>query len=80
MVRVRGYNSRVDQTMRITVNGETRDIGDGATVADLVAQFQLTPERVAVEVNERLVRRVSYGATRLAAGDSVEIVTLVGGG
>lgn len=66
--------------MRITVNGETRDVGDGATVADLVAQFQLTPERVAIEVNERLVRRASYGATRLAAGDCVEIVTLVGGG
>ena len=66
--------------MTITVNGEARDVGDGVTVAELVAQFELTPERVAVEVNERLVRRASYAQTRLAAGDRIEIVTLVGGG
>jgi sulfur carrier protein len=66
--------------MQIRVNGETRDVHDGATVAELVELFQLTPERVAVEVNERLVRRATFRETRLAAGDRVEIVTLVGGG
>jgi len=66
--------------MQITVNGDARTVDDNVTVADLVQQFKLTPERVAVEVNERLVRRVQYGDTRLSAGDRVEIVTLVGGG
>ena len=66
--------------MQITVNGDTRTVEDGATVAELVKLFDLPPERVAVEVNERLVRRVQYGDTRLSAGDRVEIVTLVGGG
>ncbi len=66
--------------MQITVNGDARTVDDATTVADLVQRFNLTPERVAVEVNERLVRRVQYGETRLGAGDRVEIVTLVGGG
>jgi sulfur carrier protein len=66
--------------MQITVNGDTRTVDDGATVAELVKLLDLTPERVAVEVNERLVRRVQYGEARLSAGDRVEIVTLVGGG
>jgi thiamine biosynthesis protein ThiS len=66
--------------LQITVNGEPRAVGEGATVADLVALFHLIPERVAVEVNERLVHRASHVATRLQAGDRVEIVTLVGGG
>ncbi len=66
--------------MRIRVNGEDREVTDSASIKDLIAAFQLTPERVAVEVNERLVRRASYGQTRLAADDHVEIVTLVGGG
>jgi len=66
--------------MQVTVNGESREMPDGASVADLVAQFDLTPERVAVEVNERLVRRATYRETALREGDREEIVTLVGGG
>jgi thiamine biosynthesis protein ThiS len=66
--------------MQITVNGEPRIIADGATVADLIGVFEVAPERVAVEVNEQLVRRVHYAQTHLADGDRVEIVTLVGGG
>lgn len=65
---------------QITVNGETTTITGGETVADLVRRFGLAPERVAVEVNARLVRRADFGATPLSDGDAVEIVTLVGGG
>lgn len=72
------YNPRV--SIAITVNGEAREIVDGQTVADLVQLYGLTPERVAVEVNGQLVRRVTFHAVRLAPGDAVEIVTLVGGG
>jgi thiamine biosynthesis protein ThiS len=66
--------------MQITVNGEPKAVAAGATVADLVAMLDVAPERVAVEVNEQLVRRSSYAQTRLNGGDRVEIVTLVGGG
>ena len=52
---------------------------DGATVADLVRDAKLTPDKVAVEVNRRLVRAADYGRA-LAEGDAVEIVTFVGGG
>jgi len=66
--------------MRITVNGDPKTLDDGVSVAELVVVFGLTPERVAVEVNERLVHRANYGQTTLSEGDHVEIVTLVGGG
>ena len=66
--------------MEITVNGELTKIDGGATGADLAASFELTSDRVAVEVNERLVRRATFAETRLSPGDRVEIVTLVGGG
>ncbi len=66
--------------MQITVNGEPRTIDDGSTVADLVRTLGLVPERVAVEVNEELVRRATYADSPLTDGDRVEIVTLVGGG
>lgn len=66
--------------MRILVNGTAREIAEGASVAELVIALGLTSERVAVERNGRLVRRAEHAATRLAEGDRVEVVTLVGGG
>ena len=65
--------------MRVQVNGDSRDVPDGCTVRALVAEFKLTPEKVAVERNRRLVRADGYDAA-LAEGDVVEIVTFVGGG
>ena len=66
--------------MQVTVNGEPRAIDDDVTVAGLIALFQLAPERVAIEINERLVRRATFAETPVRAGDRIEIVTLVGGG
>ena len=66
--------------MRLTLNGEDKDLGEGATVATLVASLGLGDERVAVEVNRKLVRRATWAETALADGDVVEIVHFVGGG
>jgi sulfur carrier protein len=66
--------------MRISVNGNPQELEAQATVADLVANFNLQPKFVAVEVNCELVPRRNFDQTRLREGDQVEIVTLVGGG
>src|SRR5687768_10240327 len=67
------------RSMTVTVNGETRDLPDGETLRGLVGRFNLRPEKVAVELNRRLVRSERYD-TPLKDGDEVEIVTFVGGG
>jgi sulfur carrier protein len=67
-------------SVRITVNGEPRDVPEGATLASLMASLDVPRQPVAVEVNRQLVPRSQHGARRLAEGDAVEIVTLVGGG
>ncbi|MEN6556961.1 MAG: sulfur carrier protein ThiS [Thermoguttaceae bacterium] len=66
--------------MQITVNGQSRDVDDRATVAELLVELRLTEKPVAVEVNRQLVPKQCHGQHRLAGGDCVEIVTLVGGG
>lgn len=66
--------------MRITVNGEARDIDEEACVSSLLASLALPGTRVAVEVNAVLVRRAQHATHLLVEGDLVEIVTLVGGG
>ncbi len=65
--------------MKITVNGDTREVAPDTTVTSLLEQLKLQPRNVAVELNRRLLRSDRYD-TVLAEGDSVEIVTFVGGG
>lgn len=66
--------------MRVQVNGETKDVDEGLTLAQLVEQLRLAPERLAVELNLAVVRRADWPTTRLCEGDRVEIVHFVGGG
>ena len=65
--------------MLVTVNGESRDLPEGETIHALLLRFQLPPDKVAVELNRRILRTEKYD-TPLKAGDTVEIVTFVGGG
>ena len=64
----------------LTVNGEPREVAEQTTVAQLLEQLRLVPERVVVEVNVCVIKRDQRAATVLRAGDAVEIVQFVGGG
>ncbi len=66
--------------IRVVVNGKEQLLPAGCTVAQLLAAMNLRPETVAVEVNRELVPRARHGAHVLNAGDTIEVVTLVGGG
>jgi sulfur carrier protein len=66
--------------MQILVNDEQREVAQSCTVAALVEELGLTGKPVAVEVNLQLVPRGQHAGHVLAAGDRLEIVTLVGGG
>lgn len=65
--------------MNVIVNGENKELADGTTVRELVGQFKFVPEKVAIELNRRLVRSAQYDMP-LNDGDEIEIVTFVGGG
>ena len=66
--------------MKISFNGELRELREAATIAELLADLALDPRRVAVEINLELAPRDRHAEIRLHEGDQVEVVTLVGGG
>jgi sulfur carrier protein len=66
--------------MTITLNGESRDVAAGMTVAELLGKLEILPKQVAVEVNLELVPRSRHNERVLFENDRLEIVTLVGGG
>ncbi len=66
--------------MHITLNGDTHEVVGPATVGGLLAQLNIDPRRVAVELNLIVLKRDRFDATELHDGDEVEIVNFVGGG
>lgn len=66
--------------MRLTVNGEERDLPAVATITELVAALELDTRKVAVERNLEIVPRSLHGQTPVADGDRIEIVHFIGGG
>jgi thiamine biosynthesis protein ThiS len=65
--------------MDVVVNGKPRELSDGATVLDLVAELGLTRRNVVVEHNGEALDRARYDVT-IRAGDRLEIVRAVPGG
>jgi thiazole synthase len=70
----------VETSVRITLNGESKELPRPLSVAELVGYLGLRAEHVAVERNKGLVTRTQHAQTRVEDGDVLEVVTLVGGG
>lgn len=66
--------------MTLIVNGNQTEIIEGSGISDLIKMLGLDAERVAVELNKRIVRRADWASTTISEGDKVEIVHFVGGG
>jgi sulfur carrier protein len=64
----------------VVVNGSTRALSPGATVADLVSSWCASPEGIAVARNREIVPRSEWATTALSPRDVVEIVTAAAGG
>ncbi len=66
--------------MQVIVNGESRIIPTGETISGLLKALEIEPERVAIELDRKIVRRVQWEQTFLRDGAQLEIVQFVGGG
>ena len=66
--------------MTITVNGEERDMSDGATLAALLDTLGVRRDGTAVALNDDVVPRTRHAATVLRGGDRLEIIVAVAGG
>ena len=64
----------------ITVNGQPATALQGQTLLELLRSLQIDPERVAIELDRRIIRRAAWETTQVAPGAQIEIVQFVGGG
>lgn len=68
--------------MEITVNGQKKTIDNAASLAEVMADLGFAPDArgVAAAINDAVVPRSEWKATKLRDGDRVEIVRAVQGG
>ena len=63
----------------VKINGESLDTG-GKLVSEYLLEHGYDLKRVAVEINSEIVAKATYSEATHKDGDTVEIVSFVGGG
>ena len=66
--------------MKITCNGETREITPHTTLVSLLSEMDLNPDTVVAECDGRIIARDEYETLVLADGCILELIRFVGGG
>lgn len=69
-----------DPPVQVQVNGEGRPCAAGLTLEALLVDLGYRPQLVVVEFNGEIVPRRLWGQQPVRDGDSLEVVTIVGGG
>jgi len=72
--------SIVQPTLTLEINGEARTVSTVLSVKELLEFLAISEDRIAVELNRRIIRRQEWATTILNDHDRVEIVQFVGGG
>lgn len=65
--------------MQIKLNGQDYQT-EKETLSELLAELGIMPERVAVELNLRIIKRAELSTQKIREGDIIEIINFVGGG
>ena len=68
------------QTLEVLINGQRQTLAGPLTIEQLLVKLKLPPRGIAVELNQQLVPKLRHAEQPLATGDTLEIVSLVGGG
>ena len=66
--------------VQIVVNGQVRLVPEGRSLLELLSWLNIAPDRVAIELDRRIIRRQDWEQTIVLPGAALEIVQFVGGG
>ena len=66
--------------MKVRVNGEEREVPEGASVRDLLDLLGLPDVGIAVAIDQQVVPRGRHAEHALREGCTIEVIRAVGGG
>ena len=66
--------------IRVRINGETRSLPPGQSLAEVITGLGLPPQAALVEHNGQALLRSEWDGRQLAEGDQLEVLRVVAGG
>lgn len=66
--------------MKVTINGENKEISDDLNLIQLLEKLEFPTERIAIELNKDVVRKKDWESINVSDNDKIEIIHFVGGG
>jgi sulfur carrier protein len=66
--------------MKITLNGEIRELESEVSLDRLLELLSLPHQRIAIELNREVVRKKDWPNVVVKEADRIEVVHFVGGG
>ena len=67
-------------TIKITCNGETKQISRGITLISFIRTLDLNPDTVVAECDGKIIKRDEFENLVLSEGNVLELIRFVGGG
>ena len=64
----------------IILNGQPRELEEDLDLKELIEHFTLPDKRIAIELNNNVIKRAEWASVKLKEGDKLEVVHFVGGG
>jgi sulfur carrier protein len=66
--------------MKITCNGEIKEITPDTTLVSFIRDMDLNPDTVVAECDGNIIKRDEYDSQILSEGNVLELIRFVGGG
>ena len=66
--------------IKINLNGKSISVPSDTTISKLVKKFKAQPNKIAIELNRKIIKKKNIKKIYLKNKDSLEIVHFIGGG
>ena len=70
----------IKNKIKITVNGKQMQIIPKFTLKSLITKLKMPLNKIAIELNKKIIDKIRISKIRLKKGDKIEIVHFIGGG
>ncbi len=66
--------------IKVILNGKEKEFLSTPTLKTLISEYCQGPQHVIAEVNGQIIKKQTWDTVSLAQGDTIELVSMVGGG
>ena len=71
---------KVKNKIKITVNGKQIQVISKFSLKSLISKLKMPLNKIAIELNKKIIDKKSISKIQLKKGDKIEIVHFIGGG